>query len=228
MKNISKFKKILKSSIVLFCVFTLVGCKTKQYKEKLLNQYLSEKYEDYEIIKSCADWDEGGTDSLSSFVKIDDNYKLFILDFDYKGQSYVLEEESEILSLLVYDNIIVGETTSLYNNTQLTFIVDSSMKNLNMYVMDFCLRYASLKNNVKGFYLEFYYVDSLDKDIELYKQFMISQLKGVGDCFFEKYRKSLGILNGYESNHLWLPTSIHPSYTDNYKDFIIQEVVKVF
>lgn len=230
--NIRKYSKDIKIItmffLILLCSFVLVGCTTKEEKEKILKQYLYENYEDYEIIESCTYDNEAGTDVLSSIIKLDNNYKIFDVDFDSKGQIYVSINEKKLLSFIMYDNIIIGETNASYDNTQLTLIVDKSMKDWNKYVKNLCLNYSQDKKNIEGFYLEVYFVDSFVKNSDVYKQFMISQVADYTDrCFFSKYENDLGILNKFESNHLWLPTSNHKDYINNYKDFINEQINKL-
>lgn len=213
--------------LLLLSTFLLNGCTSDKYKEDLLNEKLNEMYSNYSIVDSCGYWNEAGGDELESIVKVENEY--FLSSIDVHNKQISEYEEQKILSQEQYnDHILIIETTSYFDNTSLVFFVDDSTENnyVSKYITDFCLNYSE-NNKVKGFYIDIYYVLDFDINKTVYKEFAVSQTANRCDYeFYKRYKEKVEIINDFQQYRQWLPTKIHESYKNNYKEYIKEKLVE--
>lgn len=211
--------------ILILFILILSGCTSQEYKEKLLNEKLSKIYSDYSIIDSCSYWNEGGGDELESIVKINEEYILSEIDVHNKKISFY--EEKKILSSKQYNkDILIIEMESIYNNNSLIFFLDDSIEKTfaHKYISDFCLNYSE-NSELKGFYIDIYYVLDFDKDKTKYTEFAISQTANRCDYeFYKRYKENVVIITEFQQYHQWLPTKVHESYKNHYKEYIKEKI----
>ena len=217
-----------KTNIIGFLILVtslLTGCLSIKYKEELLNEKLNELYNNYSIVDSCAYWNEAGGDELESIVKVENDY--FLSSINVHNKQISKYEEQKILQQEQYnDYIYIIETTSYYDNTSLIFFVDNSIKNSHVsnYITDFCLDYSE-NVETEGFYIDIYYVLDFDINKTVYKEFALTQTAKRCDYeFYKRYKEKLEITNDFQQYRQWLPTKIHESYKNNYKEYIKENV----
>ena len=220
-------KKIYIIGVLLLGTFILNGCTSNKYKEELLNEKLNEMYNNYSIVDSCSYWNEAGGDELESIVKVENDY--FLSSINVHNKQISAYEEQKILQQEQYnDYIYIIETTSYYDNTSVVFFVDDSIEKnyVANYITDFCLNYSE-NDKVEGFYIDVYYVLDFDKNKTIYKEFAVSQTANRCDYeFYKRYKEKVGIINDFQEYRQWLPTKIHESYKNNYKEYIKEKLAE--